>query len=252
MWWYIFSSEVIGRGTYHDFLVSCVIMAHSLECVVMDVVGVIMVSVGSGSVHTLVQAVDAHSIEPMKLSKPSNIIVLCDVGNFNEQYMSMYNSKWVIHLSKPVGTMFERDWDVFRMSKNMGCSSLMKLVADAALAKYVPKVDPKFQEGLAELKQWWKLNVLKIMDDKGEIMSIEKSMERSLVEMTFTIKHNFISNKRTDSFSAIISSSRIMVSGKHYHEAMDSYQSYMDTTRTHEEQDEDNPRKCKGQSGGTE
>ncbi|PBK72199.1 hypothetical protein ARMSODRAFT_1016169 [Armillaria solidipes] len=35
---------------------------------------------------------------------------LKDVGNYNDRYMSMSASKWVIHLGRPTGTIYEEDW----------------------------------------------------------------------------------------------------------------------------------------------
>ncbi len=41
-------------------------------------------------------------------------------------------------------------------------------------------------------------------------------MERSLVILTFTIMHNYISSSKVDSFSTIIDKVRVLVPGMHY------------------------------------
>ncbi len=46
------------------------------------------------------------------------------------------------------------------------------------------------------------------------------SLRKSLVELSFTIKHNFIKTSTTDSFSAIMTAVRIMVPGLHYSDAI--------------------------------
>ncbi|KAK0497625.1 hypothetical protein EDD18DRAFT_1104184 [Armillaria luteobubalina] len=56
----------------------------------------------------------------------------------------------------------------------------------------------------------------------------EKSMEGSLAEVAFTIKHYYIMTSRTDSFSANISQARIMVSRLRCEDADEAYESYMD------------------------
>ncbi|KAK0500974.1 hypothetical protein EDD18DRAFT_1101943 [Armillaria luteobubalina] len=56
----------------------------------------------------------------------------------------------------------------------------------------------------------------------------EKSMEGSLAEVAFTIKHYYITTSRTDSFGANISWARIMVSQLRREDADEAYESYMD------------------------
>ncbi|KAK0471123.1 hypothetical protein IW261DRAFT_1513146 [Armillaria novae-zelandiae] len=234
--------------------------------------------VRSGSADVIASAIDAHALHRTERSKSAKIIVvgrvmsnprllkLSDVGNFNDRYMRMDSAKWVIHLSKPTRTLFEKDWDVSmtnlltleeRVGTSKGVNMLihheedgsvnLRMTApcflsntveepDAALQKYVHKVDPKFQDDMNELSPWWKLNALKITNTKGEIVSPgaaqEKAMEGSLVEVTFTIKHYFISTSQTDSFSAIISSAHIMVLRIRHDEAVEAYDAYIENQAT--------------------
>ncbi|KAK0233682.1 hypothetical protein IW262DRAFT_1452248 [Armillaria fumosa] len=225
----------------------------------------------------LAKAVDVHSVDPTKSLQPAKIIIvgrvmsnprllkLRNVGNFNDRFMLMFNAKWVIHISKPMGTMFEKDWDIGmsnllaleqRVATAKGVNMLVhhedgsmdvRMTApcfvtkdgedpDEALVSYISHVEPKFQVKLEELKPYWKLNVLRITNVKGEVippgMPQEKSMEGSLVEVMLTLKHNFISTSRVESFSAVLGSSRIMVSGIRYHKATEAYEAFMDGTLT--------------------
>ncbi len=47
-------------------------------------------------------------------------------------------------------------------------------------------------------------------------MGQEKTLAKSLVQLMFTIKHNYINTTRVDSFSSVTSSARVMLPGIHY------------------------------------
>ncbi|KAK0506109.1 hypothetical protein EDD18DRAFT_1342436 [Armillaria luteobubalina] len=193
-------------------------------------------------------------------------IKLKDVGNFNDRFMKIDAAKWVIHLCKPTRTLFEKDWDVSmnnllaleqRVAVTKGVNMLvyheedgnvnLRMTApcfvsntieddDVALANYMHNVDPRFYPAMKALNPYWKLNALKITNMKGDTVppgdAQEKSMEGSLVEIAFTMKHYFISTSRTDSFGANISWARIMVSRLRREDAEEAYDSYMEACVT--------------------
>ncbi|PBK72198.1 hypothetical protein ARMSODRAFT_1016167 [Armillaria solidipes] len=88
---------------------------------------------------------------------------------------------------------------------------------DKPLVAYKSKIQPRFRGEYDDLSPWWKLNELKIVNAKGFRVPAgvpqEKSMEKSLVALTFTITHNYISSSKVDSFSAIIDKVRVLVPG---------------------------------------
>lgn len=51
-------------------------------------------------------------------------------------------------------------------------SILMVSVEDPALVAYIQKVDKRFRDELDELNPWWMLNVMQIVDRKGEKISV--------------------------------------------------------------------------------
>ncbi|KAK0475951.1 hypothetical protein EDD18DRAFT_1387137 [Armillaria luteobubalina] len=227
--------------------------------------------VRSGSADIVADALEAHAIDGTERSNSAKIIVvgrvmanprllkLGNVGNYNDRFMRLYHAKWVLHLSKPMHTLFERDWEESmhhllaleeRVATTKGVNMLihheedgsinLRMTApcfvsntveedDPALKRYMRQVDHQYEEDMKELNPWWKLNILKITNAKGKVIppGASYSMEGSLVEVTFTIKHYYISTSKTDSFSAIISSARIMVSGLRREEAKEAYDSFI-------------------------
>ncbi|KAK0222290.1 hypothetical protein IW262DRAFT_1296856 [Armillaria fumosa] len=234
---------------------------------------------------------EVHSVDNLEPSKGAKIVVvgrvmanphlikLRDVGNFNDRFMRMHDAKWVIHLLKPMGTLFERDWDV-------GMSNLSALEQRVATLKGVNMLMYHKEDGSVNLHMTAPCFFTNTVE---ACIAQEKSMAGSLVEVTFIIKHYFINTSNTDSFSAIILSAQIMVSGLCYEEAMEAYEAYMATQPlagglsqntekdveeeptvmltygledtissngtekvmdSEEDIEEDNSRKCKGRGGG--
>ncbi|KAK0184154.1 hypothetical protein F5146DRAFT_1006839 [Armillaria mellea] len=202
--------------------------------------------VHSGLANIVADSSEAHAVNRVEPSGSSKVVVvsrvmanphllkLSDLGNYNDRFMKMDSAKWVVHLSRPIGTLFDKDWELLvtlilghRLSKGISCSS----ESDEALEKYVHKVSPRFQSDMKELSPWWKLNILKIMNARGDVIppgdAQEKSMQGSLVEVTFSIKHFFIKTSNTDSFNASLSSAQIMVSGLRHEEAEEAYEAYI-------------------------
>ncbi len=78
--------------------------------------------VANGSSDILSTTAAANSVNPNDSPTAAKICVVSQVllnphllklknlGNFNDRYMSMYNAKWVVHLGRPTGTVYEQDW----------------------------------------------------------------------------------------------------------------------------------------------
>ncbi|SJL05074.1 uncharacterized protein ARMOST_08446 [Armillaria ostoyae] len=219
-----------------------------------------------GSADILATTEDVNSLDPGLTPAPTRIRIvgqvlanprllkLKNLGNYNDRFFPMSESKWVVHLRKPTGTVFEHDWNLAlhnlqaleqRVATSKGANMLVygpqdalkdlrttapcfvpnvRDAKDPALVAYIPKVDKRFREELEELNPWWMLNVIQMVSMKGQKLRPgnpqEMSLHESLVELSFTIKHNFIKSSTTDSFSAIMSAVRVMVPGLHYSDAM--------------------------------
>ncbi|KAK0438611.1 hypothetical protein EV421DRAFT_1738367 [Armillaria borealis] len=200
--------------------------------------------VADGSADILSTTAAANSTDPAATPQHAKISIvgrvlggprflkLKDVGNYNDRYMSMSASKWVIHLGKPTGTIYEEDWALSlsnvrafeeRVATSRGINMLVYTPNDApkdlrvtapcfvpnevedddkALVAYKSKIQPRFRGEYDDLSPWVPAGVPQ-----------EKSMEKSLVVLTFTITHNYISSSKVDSFSAIIDKVRVLVPG---------------------------------------
>ncbi|KAK0429666.1 hypothetical protein EV421DRAFT_1914246 [Armillaria borealis] len=215
--------------------------------------------VADGSADILSTTAAANSTDPAATPQHAKISIvgrvlggprflkLKDVGNYNDQYMSMSASKWVIHLGKPTGTIYEEDWalslsNVCAFEEHVATSRGINMLVytpndapkdlratapcfvpnevkddDKALVAYKSKIQPRFRGEYDDLSPWWKLNELRIVNAKGFRVPAgvpqEKSMEKSLVVLTFTITHNYISSSKVDSFSAIIDKVRVLIPG---------------------------------------
>ncbi len=77
-----------------------------------------------GSANILVTATAANSTNPaltpqhakitlvgQVLGRPQ-LLKVKDISNYNDQFMTMSASKWVIHLGRPTGTIYENDWEL--------------------------------------------------------------------------------------------------------------------------------------------
>ncbi|KAK0196731.1 hypothetical protein F5146DRAFT_994605 [Armillaria mellea] len=232
----------------------------------------------SGTAHTVANTVDVHSIDGTKASASAKIIMvsrvmanprllkLRDLGNFNDRFMKMYNAKWVIHLSKPMETLFERDWDT-------GMNNLMVLEeritverSDVALERYIPKVETRYQSDMKELSPWWKLNVLKIKNAKGDVLppdsfsavisrlrhdeameAYEAYMTRLAVNGSTSVASGSSSkDKRKDTDDGMANT---LMSGSEDNIYLDG-DGDKSTEGTKEDHEEANPRKCKGRGSG--
>ncbi|KAK0485889.1 hypothetical protein IW261DRAFT_1415779 [Armillaria novae-zelandiae] len=173
-----------------------------------------------------------------------------NVGNYNDRYMSLFDAKWLLHLQNPAGTVFDADWTrglanlqavEQKVAVTKGANMLVYTPQDTlrefratspcfltndsenpdpALNAYQNKVERKFREELNDLSPWWKLNPVPVFNVKGDKippgMPQEKSLERSLVKLTFTVKHNYISSSKLDSFSARMVCAHILLPGMVY------------------------------------
>ncbi|SJL04859.1 uncharacterized protein ARMOST_08230 [Armillaria ostoyae] len=220
----------------------------------------------NGPVDILATTEAINSLDPALTPTPTKIRIIGQVlnnpcllklknaGNYNDCFFPMSDSKWVVHLGRPKGTVFEHDWNLTLhnlqaleqcVAISQGANMLVYGPKDSlkdfqttascflsnvhndddlALVAYIPKVDKCYQDDMQELNPWWMLNVMQIIDIKGQKIAAgspqEMSIQKSLVELSFTIKHNFIKSSTMDSFSATMCGVRIIVPGLHYGNAM--------------------------------
>ncbi|PBK59941.1 hypothetical protein ARMSODRAFT_982625 [Armillaria solidipes] len=156
-----------------------------------------------------------------------HLLKLKNVGNYNDRFFPMSDSKWVVHLGRPKETVFEHDWNLAlhnlqaleqRVATSQGANMLIygpkdslkdfRTTApcflpnvcddnDPALVAYIPKVDKRYRDDMQELNPWWMLNVMQIVDIKGRKIAAGSPQE-----------------------IATMCGVRIMVPGLHYSDAM--------------------------------
>ncbi len=110
--------------------------------------------VADGSSDILSTTVAANSINPNDSPTAAKICVvgqvlpnprllkLKNLGNFNDRYMSMYDTKWVVHLGRPTGTIYEQDWplalnNILTLQEHIAASQGINMLV------YTPQNTPK-------------------------------------------------------------------------------------------------------------
>ncbi|KAK0241006.1 hypothetical protein EDD85DRAFT_786776 [Armillaria nabsnona] len=175
--------------------------------------------VSDGSANHLTTTAAANSTDPTAVPGHAEITVYCVI--YTRWRRGLQCCVASICLSTPPNDM----------PKDLKTSALCFLPnesenANKSLLTYRSKIQVQFHADYEELSPWWKLNELDIVGTKGQKLSPgmpqEKLMEKSLVLLTFTITHNYISSTKVDSFSAIINNVCILIPGVHYNKHVQS------------------------------